>query len=144
MSRISRSPFDLHWLLTCCRDLRFDLYKAQYVRAYDANGYHLSRQLRPIYHRATLAPHATRLARVLFQFVKQTCRIQNPDIPWAGRGRRRTAGWAGRAGPGGTGRRRVGAPRKQTTLLSLRASNNTVLNDYSEAQTSEFICKSTE
>ena len=57
---------------------------------------------------------------------------------------RQTAGRPGRAGPGRTGRRRVGSPRRQPTLLSSRASKTIVLNDSSEARTTEFICKSTE
>ena len=54
-----------------------------------------------------------------------TCRIQNPDIP---RAERFGAAQSRAAGRGGTGRRRVGSPRTQPTLLPHRASKTIVLN----------------
>ena len=54
---------------------------------------------------------------------------------------RRTAGRWGRARRARTGRRWVGSPRKRPTLLLSRASRTTVLNDFSEARTTETICK---
>ena len=56
-----------------------------------------------------------------------TCRVQNPDIPRAGRG----GSGRGGAWPGRKGRRRFGSPRKHLSLVH----TTTVLNDSSEART---------
>ena len=55
--------------------------------------------------------------------------------------RRRTAGRRGEAGPGRTGRRRVGSPRRQQSPATAKASDAHVLNDFSEARTSEILSK---
>ena len=70
-----------------------------------------------------------------------TCRVQNPDIPRAGRVR---AAHGGAAGPSRTGRRRIGPPRGRTSLLPSRVPKTTVLNVSSEARTIKFRCKPTE
>ena len=53
----------------------------------------------------------------------------------------RTTGQRGGAEPGRTGRRRIGSPRRQLTLAPPKASSTPVLNDSSEARTSEILCK---
>ena len=54
---------------------------------------------------------------------------------------RRTARRRGEAGPGRTGRRRVGSPRRQPFLLPFSASNTPVVNVSSDARTSGFLGK---
>ena len=57
-----------------------------------------------------------------------TCRIQNPDIPRAGRG-------GAAHGRAGRGRRRFGSPRRHLSLVPTRVPKTTVLNVSSEART---------
>ena len=40
-----------------------------------------------------------------------------------------------------TGRREIGSPRRQPSLLPCRASKTVVLNDSSEARTKKILCK---
>ena len=57
---------------------------------------------------------------------------------------KRTAGRRGAAGPGRTGCRRVGPPRKQPSSLPSKpstASQTSVLNVFSEARTNDISCK---
>ena len=70
----------------------------------------------------------------------RTCRIQNPDIPRAGRGGAVHSGPAGWTGRGKTKRGRAGSPRKQPSLFSSRASR-TNPNVSPKARTNEFLCK---
>ena len=74
---------------------------------------------------------------------ERICRVQNLDVPRAGRctAGRRTAGRRGGAGRGGagwggSGRWRVCSPRKQPSLLP---SKTTVLYDSSDTRTNEFL-----
>ena len=57
-----------------------------------------------------------------------------------GSGRRTAGRWSG-AGPGRTGRRRIGSPRKQPTLVLPKASKIPVINVSLEALTKEIPCK---
>ena len=95
-----------------------------------------------------------------------TGRTQNPNIPGAGRdgaahgggaggleraglelagpgrgGAGRGGSGRGGAGQGGKGRRRVGAPRKQPSILPSREPKTTLLDISSEARTNEILCK---
>ena len=70
----------------------------------------------------------------------ETCRIQNPDIPRAGRvGAPGGAAGRGRAGQGG--RRQNNSPRRQASLVTPKASKTRLLNDPPEARTSKILCK---
>ena len=68
------------------------------------------------------------------------CRIQDPNIPRAGR----VGAAHGGAGPGRTGRRRIGSSWKQPSLVLPRASSTYVLNASPGARTSEILCKPVE
>ena len=73
-----------------------------------------------------------------FTECSRSCRVQNLDIPRAGRvGAAHSWG----AGRGGSGRRRVCSPRRQPTLMPSSVSTTSVLNASSEAQPSEILCK---
>ena len=79
---------------------------------------------------------------------RTTCRIQNPYMyhKRVGAGRRMGLRRRSGAGPGRTGRRRVGSPKKQPSPLPAKASRiprTTVLNVSSEARTQEILCKPT-
>ena len=66
-----------------------------------------------------------------------TCRVQNPDIPQAGR----SGSGRGGAWPGRKRRRRFGSPRRHLSLVHTRVPKTTVLNDSSEARTVKFVLK---
>ena len=66
-----------------------------------------------------------------------TYRIQNPDIPRAGRG----GSGRGGAWPGRKGRRRSGSPRKHLSLVHNRVPKTTVLKVSSAARTMSFVFK---
>ena len=88
-----------------------------------------------------------------------TCRIQNLDIPRAGRrgaAHSSKAGGAGAARQGAAGRggamwdgggwtrprlRRNDAPGRKPSILPPRAPKTTVMDDSSEARTKEILCK---
>ena len=81
---------------------------------------------------------ATRAMRnLIIQFVEYKTRTYHGRV---GSGRR-TAGRRGGAGSGRTGRRRIGSPRRQPSLAPSKASYRPVLNNSSEARTSEILCK---
>ena len=79
--------------------------------------------------------------------ISYSWRSQNPALPRAGRGRAARSGAAGRSGAGQEGCRRVGLPRRQQSHLLSRISKapqTAVLNVFSEARTSEILCKPVE
>ena len=70
------------------------------------------------------------------------CRVQNPDIPRAGRCEAASGGTAGQAGTGSTGcRRRQYSPRRKQILLAPRRWKNVLLGVPLEARTREILCK---
>ena len=70
-----------------------------------------------------------------------TCRVKAWTYHGRVGSRRRTTGRRGGAGPGRTGLRRIGKPRRKPFLVPFKASNAPVLNDSSEARTREIPCK---
>ena len=75
-----------------------------------------------------------------------TCRVQNPDIPRAGRvgahgGSGRGARRGGGAESGRTGCQQNISPRRRPSLVPSKASNSRRLNGFPEARTSEIKCK---
>ena len=68
-----------------------------------------------------------------------TCRIQNPDIPLAGR-----VGAPGGAGSGKIGCQQKYSPRKQKSTVLSKASRKHRFNVSPEARTTEILCKPTE
>ena len=74
----------------------------------------------------------------IYVYVYMTCRIQNPDIPRAGRvGARR----GGEAGSGRTGCKQKFSPRREASLVPSKASKSRGLNVSPEARTNEILCK---
>ena len=71
-----------------------------------------------------------------------TCRIQNPDIPWAGRVGAAHGGAAGRGRAGQDGTPTDRFAQETTVPRTPKASNTPVLNVSSEARTKEILCKS--
>ena len=73
-----------------------------------------------------------------------TCRVQNPDIPRAGRcGAARGGAGRGRAGTGSAGRRRDSSPRGKQPLSPPRRWKNVPLGVCLEARAKETLCKPT-
>ena len=64
-----------------------------------------------------------------------------PGHTTGGSGRAAHSGAAAHGGPGRMGRRRVSPRWAQSFFVSFKASNTTVLNVFSEARTSEILCK---
>ena len=89
---------------------------------------------------------ATRPARGMFGFRIRQIQIVEPKTRTyhrrVGMGRR-TAGRRGGAETGKTGRRWVGSPKKQPTLLPRRRSKKTFLGAPVEARTKETLCTPT-
>ena len=77
------------------------------------------------------------LYHMSFLILQFTCRIQNSDIPRAGRDGAAHGGTEGRGGDGQDGRRRVGSPRRQPSLLLPRRSKKTSMGVSVEARTRE-------
>ena len=73
--------------------------------------------------------------------VRSNLSNQRPEHTTGGSSGRRTTRQRGGAEPGRTGRRRIGSPRRQLSLVLSKASSTPVLNDSSEARTSEILCK---
>ena len=81
----------------------------------------------------------TRHARGMSGFwIRQLCRIQNPDIPRAGRGGRKWWAVPGRAGRGRGGAVR---PEDELKLSTPRAPSTTLLDDPSSMNKNEILCK---
>ena len=76
-----------------------------------------------------------------FHLSGPTCRIQNPDMPQAGRVG--VHGGGGGAAPARTGRRQNISPRRRASLVPSKASKTQtrLLNVSPEARTSEILCK---